>query len=172
MLERDQGSSVAVLTTGGTIDKRCGEGVGVTDLHVGTPYAPARYRQIVGGRVAFYEVPLMAIDSLKMTGEDRAEIATVCRKVPETAIIITHGTDTMVATAEVLHAADIGKTIIITGALLPAVMKETDADFNLGAALAAALFAPSGVYIAMNGVASWNKVTKDPRSGRFVFRDK
>ena len=65
-------------------------------------------------------------------------------------ILITHGTDTMVQTARYLARAR-GKTIVLTGALAPALFKKTDAVFNIGCALAAVQILPPGVYIAMNG---------------------
>jgi L-asparaginase len=47
-------------------------------------------------------------------------------------IVITHGTDTMLATAACLQRACTDRAIVITGAMRPAAFKATDADFNLG----------------------------------------
>jgi L-asparaginase/Glu-tRNA(Gln) amidotransferase subunit D len=71
-------------------------------------------------------------------------------------------------TAQFVAAKKLQKTIVFTGAAQPASMKDTDADFNLGLALGAALFAKPGVYVAMNGhVFKWNKCKKDDH-GYFV----
>ena len=68
-------------------------------------------------------------------------------------VIITHGTDTMSETARYLaEHADVGqKTVVLTGAMQPAVMARSDAGFNLGAALSAVNLLPPGVYISMSG---------------------
>lgn len=168
MLEEDP--AVTVVATGGTIDKRYGKGAGVTDLHIGEPYAPARLRVMVGDRVRIHQISLMRKDSTKMNDHDRGDIVRLCLNLPDKAIIITHGTDTMRDTAQALDSAGLGlaRVVILTGSLQPAVMRDSDADANLGAALATALVAPPGVYIAMGGVALWNRVVKDPRTGRFV----
>jgi L-asparaginase len=44
-----------------------------------------------------------------------------------------------------------GKTIVLVGSLSPAQFKHSDAEFNIGFAMAAVQALPPGVYIAMNG---------------------
>ncbi len=95
-------------------------------------------------------VPLLHKDSLEMTDEDRVALRDYIAGDEAERFVVTHGTDTMPATAEVLSAVE-GKTIVLTGALTPARFKATDAMFNVGMAVAAAQIAPPGVYIAMNG---------------------
>jgi L-asparaginase len=70
---------------------------------------------------------------------------------------VTHGTDTIYKTAEVL--ADIkDKTIVLTGARLPEKFYDSEADFNLGMAVAGAQILPPGVYIALYGlITPWDK---------------
>ena len=96
---------------------------------------------------------LMMVDSLEITDLDRENIAHNCRGVETDQILITHGTDTMVQTAGYLAAADIaGKTIVLTGAMIPyAFGSSSDGFFNLGSALAFVQSLPPGVYVAMNG---------------------
>ena len=95
--------------------------------------------------------------------------STAAREAPETRIVITHGTDTMAETAQVLAAQVPDKTMVLTGALSPARFAETDANFNLGMAFATAQVAPAGVYIAMSGqVFDGLKVKKDRAAGKFV----
>ena len=74
----------------------------------------------------------------------------------------------MVDTARVL--SDIkGKTIVLTGAMQPATLRNSDAEFNVGFALAAVQTLPPGVYIAMNGeVFDPAKVHKDRSAHRFI----
>jgi L-asparaginase len=68
-------------------------------------------------------------------------------------VVITHGTDTMVETAAVLAAdhALAGKTVVLTGAMVPYAFGSSDGLFNLGSALSFAQALAPGVYVAMNG---------------------
>ncbi len=111
---------------------------------------------------------LMMVDSLEMTTQDREIIRDNCERSDAQKIVITHGTDTMVQTAELLAKANLGKTIIITGALIPYKFGSSDGFFNLGNALAFAQTLSPGVYIAMNGeYFLWNEVEKNKSTGYF-----
>jgi L-asparaginase len=83
--------------------------------------------------------------------------------------VITHGTDTMVETAQALAAASLaGKTIVLTGAMVPYAFGSSDGLFNLGSALSFAQVLPEGVYVAMNGqYFPWDRVRKNRASGVF-----
>jgi L-asparaginase len=87
----------------------------------------------------------------------------------EQAIVITHGTDTMVQTARALAAAAIrGKTIVLTGAMVPYAFGSSDGLFNLGSALSFVQVLPPGVYVAMNGRHfQWDAVRKNMETGCF-----
>jgi L-asparaginase len=103
-----------------------------------------------------------------MTDADRDLIADNCNRCDEDRIVITHGTDTMTETAKVLAEKVKGKTIVITGAMIPYKFGSSDGLFNLGGALAFAQTLPSGVYIAMNGrYFDWNNCRKDKQNGIF-----
>lgn len=116
---------------------------------------------------------LFMIDSLEMTDEHRQQIRVAIEDTDDTEIIITHGTDTMPETARYL-SQDIDrlaqKTIVLTGAMLPySVGEASDAQFNIGNAIAYAQSLPAGVYIAMNGRAfEANNVRKDVEAGVFT----
>jgi L-asparaginase len=75
---------------------------------------------------------LMLKDSLDITDEDRKLILEKCKRVAEDKIVITHGTDTMVETAQVLGKNIKNKTIVLTGAMTSFVFENSDALFNLG----------------------------------------
>ena len=156
---------VKVFCVGGTIDKVYFDAKSKYEVGAPSVGKVLREHDVV---FDYQVVPLMAKDSLDMTDEDRASIRDAVAGAVENHIVITHGTDTMVATATEL--ADIeGKTIVLTGALAPAIFKDSDALFNLGCAVAAAQVAPSGVYITMNGrVFEYDKVRKDVANNRFV----
>ena len=139
---------IRLLITGGTFDKEYDEINGrlyFKDSHTPEMLALGRCRLNLETRT------LMMIDSLDMTGADRAIIVEQCRTCPETLIVITHGTDTMAVTAEALQGAIPGKTIVLTGAMVPYKFGSSDGLFNLGSALAFVQVLPPGVYVAMNG---------------------
>jgi L-asparaginase len=111
---------------------------------------------------------LMMIDSLAMTADDRAVIVRNCLTCEESRIVVTHGTDTMVETAAALAAGVTGKTIVLTGAMVPYAFGSSDGLFNLGSALSFAQTLPPGVYIAMNGRHfAWDRARKNKEAGIF-----
>jgi L-asparaginase len=114
---------------------------------------------------------VMLIDSLQMTDADRQQIAVRCRDCDESQVVITHGTDTMVETAAVLARQVPGKTVVLTGAMVPYAFGSSDGLFNLGSALSFAQLLPAGVYIAMNGTHfTWDNVRKNRALGTFEPR--
>ena len=140
---------IRVLITGGTFDKEYDELDGTLffkDTHVPEMLRLGRCRLDVAVRT------VTMVDSLEMTDADRAAILAECRQAPETRIVVTHGTDTMVETGRVLAAGGLGKTIVLTGAMVPYAFGSSDGLFNLGSALSFAQVLPPGVYIAMNGM--------------------
>ncbi len=155
---------IRFITTGGTIDKIYFDAL--SQFEVGESVV----KQILtDGLVEFdYDiVPMLQKDSLEMTDEDRQILYDVIAKDDSKHFIITHGTDTMPATAGKL--ADLsGKTIVLTGALTPARFRTTDAVFNVGMAVAAVQACEPGVYIAMNGqVFPAGEVRKNRKENRF-----
>lgn len=160
--------SVRVFVTGGTFDKEYDELTGT--LHFENTHLPEMLRR---GRCMLdvqTEV-LMMIDSLEMKESHRARIVQACRDAAESRIVITHGTDTMVDTARVLSAASLGKTVVLTGAMVPYAFGSSDGLFNLGSALSFAQTLPAGVYIAMNGrYFTADNVTKNRNVGVFEER--
>ena len=157
--------SVRILVTGGTFDKEYDEIKGelfFQDTHMREILDLGRSKLEVKIRT------LMLIDSLEMTDADRALILENCEEVNEAQIVITHGTDTMTKTAKVLANAELSKTIVLTGAMIPYKFGSSDGLFNLGGALAFAQILKPGVYIAMNGrVFHWDKVKKNKETGVF-----
>jgi len=157
--------AVRILITGGTFDKEYDEIIGklyFKDTHMREILDLGRSKLDVKIRT------LMLLDSLDMTDDDRNVILDNCKRVSESQIVITHGTDTMTDTAKVLAEASMEKTIVITGAMIPYKFGSSDGLFNFGGALAFAQSLPHGVYIAMNGrYFDWNKVQKNKKTGVF-----
>ncbi len=158
-------AAVRVLITGGTFDKEYNELDG--SLYFQDTHLPEMLR--LGRCLVPVEVrTLMMIDSLQMTDADRLLIARNCAAAPESRIIVTHGTDTMVETAAVLARETVGKTIVLTGAMVPYKFGSSDGLFNLGSAFAFVQTLSAGVYIAMNGRCfPWNNVRKNRDKGVF-----
>ena len=57
----------------------------------------------------------MMMDSLDLTDADRARIVSACQRCEESRIVISHGTDTMVDTAQAIAAEDIDVLTKIPG---------------------------------------------------------
>ena len=158
-------TTIRIFVTGGTFDKEYDELRG--ELSFGESHLPDLLRQ---GRCALdVEIrTLMLIDSLEMTDADRALVTHNVATCPEKRVVITHGTDTMVETAHALARAVEGKTIVLTGAMIPIAFGSSDGLFNLGSALSFVQVLPPGVYISMNG--RWfpyDGVRKNRDTGRF-----
>jgi L-asparaginase len=156
---------IRIIATGGTFDKEYNELTGelfFKDTHIGDMLRLGR---------SYLDVTvetLMMIDSLEMTDADRDRILARCREVPEERIVITHGTDTMEHTAATLGRALAGKTVVLTGAMVPYKFGSSDGMFNLGTAVAFAQTLPEGVYVAMNGRCfPWHSVRKNRKKGVF-----
>jgi L-asparaginase len=155
---------IRIFVTGGTFDKTYDEIRGrltFADSHLPEMLRLGRSRVEVTLRT------LMMIDSLDMTEADREMIVRNCEQCEDSRIVITHGTDTMVETAAALSRIE-GKTIVLTGAMIPYAFGSSDGLFNLGSALSFVQTLPPGVYIAMNGQHfAWNRVRKNRETGAF-----
>ncbi len=156
---------IRVFVTGGTFDKEYDELTGrlyFKETHLHDMLRLARCRVEV-------EVhKLMMIDSLEMSAADRRLVVESCRGCSEDRIVVTHGTDTMAETARALQEAALGKTIVLTGAMVPYAFGSSDGLFNLGSALSFAQVVSPGVYVAMNGrLFDAQRVRKNRETGVF-----
>lgn len=158
--------SLRILACGGTFDKHYDMLTGRLDF-AESHLSQAVQRARITLPTTIEIVKLM--DSLEMQDSDRSQVLASCVAASETAVVIVHGTDTMPETAAVLGAASLAKTIVLTGAMIPYEIADSDALFNLGLACGVAQTLPAGVYIAMNGqIFDWNHVKKDRQAGVFV----
>lgn len=155
---------IQIFTTGGTLDKVYFDAQ--SEYAVGDPQVSDILRRV---GVAFdYEIEtLLRKDSLEMTEADRALVAERVHACRSRRILVTHGTDTMAETARAL--GEVGeKTVVFVGSLSPARFRETDAEFNVGFAVAAVQTLPPGVYVAMNGqIFRAAEVRKNRAANRF-----
>jgi L-asparaginase len=157
--------SIRIFITGGTFDKEYNELTGklnFNDSNMPQLLEMGRCKVDVEIRT------LMMVDSLEMTDNDRDLIMHQCQSCAEDKIVITHGTDTMSKTAQLLGENITNKTIVITGAMIPIAFGSSDGLFNLGGAIAFAQALPNGVYVAMNGkFFKHNNVRKNLNTGLF-----
>jgi L-asparaginase len=157
--------AIRILVTGGTFDKEYNERTGqlfFKDTHI------AEMLRLGRSRVQTTIRTVMMIDSLEMTEADRALIVQNCLQSDENRIVITHGTDTMTETAAAISQAVSGKTVVLTGAMIPYAFGSSDGLFNLGSALSFVQVLPPGVYISMNGKCfPWDRVRKNRERGEF-----
>ncbi len=158
--------TLRILATGGTFDKHYDEIAGkLTFAQSHLPDVINRARLTLPTEL---EIVAM-LDSLEMQDSDRSNVLAACQRATETAIVIVHGTDTMRETAHVIGNANLAKTIVLTGAMIPYEIANSDAFFNLGLACGVAQTLPHGVYIAMNGqIFNWDNVKKNRSAGVFV----
>ena len=157
--------TIRIFITGGTFDKEYDEitdSLFFKDTHMREMLELGRSKIDVDIRT------LMMVDSLEMTPEDRNLVVENCKHSKEKKIIITHGTDTMTETGKMLAEANLEKTIVLTGAMIPYKFGSSDGLFNLGSALGFVQSLPKGIYIAMNGRCfNYDKVKKNKETGIF-----
>ncbi|MFC2128463.1 asparaginase domain-containing protein [Bacteroidota bacterium] len=155
---------IKFICVGGTIDKVYFDAK--SKYEVGPPNIISVLKEL---NLAFkYSVEsVLKKDSLDMKESDRELVYQKINSCVEDMIIITHGTDTMVETAKYLSKIK-NKTIVLTGALEPAMFKTSDAVFNIGSAIAAVQSLKPDIYIAMNGrIYNHNNVRKNLNKNRF-----
>lgn len=161
---------VAILTTGGTIEKQYNETDGSL-RNVGSVLEEILHALRLP-ELAARHVRVMSKDSLDMDDRDRRLILEAVRDALalDDAVLVVHGTDTLSTTGEVLCAelAPLAKPVVLTGAMRPYEFRDTDAYQNMTEALLACRLVSPGVYVAMhNQVLGFPGVVKD--RGRMTF---
>ena len=156
---------LTIVATGGTIDKIYFDDKSA--YQIGAPQIGEILKQL-GVAFEFEVIALMRKDSLHMDDADRDLIRRTIAAQPHRHVLVTHGTDTMVETARALAAGVEGKTIVLTGAMVPYAFGSSDGLFNLGSALSFVQVLAPGIYVAMNGRCfPWDDVRKNREAGLF-----
>jgi len=168
----DDRMHVTFIQTGGTIDKDYPRLTGGYAFEITDPAVHRILKLAVPSAFTHDVLSVCRKDSQEITLEDRqALVETIRREASSTKFVVTHGTDTMVETAQFVAAAKgiVNKTVVFTGAMRPQKMTDSDAAFNIGVAVGALNVLGSGVYLAMNGrVYEAGSVRRDGRTGLFV----
>ena len=157
--------AIRIIITGGTFDKHYDE------IHGNLTFKDTHLPEIL--RIVRATIPVefeinQLIDSLDMQMSNRLSILESCRNTPEENIIVIHGTDTMTETARVLGEARLPKSIVLTGAMVPYSITNSDAVFNLGCSFSAVQLTERGVFVVMNGkIFPWDNVRKNKETGTF-----
>jgi L-asparaginase len=155
---------IQIITTGGTIDKLYFDAQ--SEFQVGDPQVIDVLRE-AHVTIPYVVRQLMRKDSLDLTDADRGLIRDTIAAAPHRHFVVTHGTDTMLATAHALQTLS-DRVIVLTGAMQPARFRFTDAVFNIGCAVMAVQLLPPGVYVAMNGrIFDPRKAVKNRAQNRF-----
>ena len=172
-LESDQLLNIALLTTGGTIDKTYDPLRGVLRNDVSVLDVMLEGMQLEG--VTLRRVEVLNKDSLDMSDEDHQEIARVAIQEASRCdgVVIVHGTDRLTLTGEAIETISEGSVeapIVLTGAMRPWIMRNSDAPQNLTESLLAVQLLSAGVYVCMhNRVLRFPGVQKDRKRLRFVY---
>ena len=165
---------VTVIAMGGTIDKDYPRSAGGYAFEIDEP-AAGRVLSELPPNVSIEHVIVSVCrkDSTEIDAADRQALCDAVAKVPPGGrVVVTHGTDTLVESAQALErsGAAHGKAVVFTGAMRPERFRQSDAAFNLGGAVAATSLIPTGtVAVCMGGaVVDSRFCRRDEQSHRFV----
>ena len=160
-------SKIVFIQTGGTIDKDYPHSSGGWAFEFGEP-ATKRLLEKLNPGFDYETLTAFQKDSLEVTEEDRTALAAIINEHPASQFIVTHGTDTLIETANFLASACPDQAIVFTGAMRPERFSNSDAPINWGMALATVQLIRKGCYVCMHGlVKSAEEIKRDPETGQF-----
>lgn len=156
--------NIALMTMGGTLDKDYFDALSEYQV----------VDSIMLDEVLRLGVPVQASvtsickkDSLELDLNDRERLLEAIEASEASHILVSHGTDTLVETAQFLESRT-AKTVVLFGAMRPARFKDSDAIFNMGFALGVLRTSSPGVYVAMSAqVFRPSEVAKNRQGGVF-----
>ena len=162
---------IVIISTGGTIEKTYDELRGVLQNELSVLDVMLASLELEG--IEIVRVPLMNKDSLEMTPEDHTLIAETAGSMAaqHDGVVIVHGTDRLARTGErIVEVLGTPRVpVVLTGAMRPYMLRQSDAVQNLTEALLAVQILEPGVYVAMhNKVLGFPGVIKDAERGTFV----
>ena len=158
---------ITFIQTGGTIDKDYPKTTKGYAFEFGEP-ATSRILEKINPSFQFEIITAFQKDSLEITDDDRASLVNLIEKNPSDKFIITHGTDTLIETAQFIFSKIKNKIVILTGAMRPERFSNSDASINIGGAIIASQSLKNGVYVVMNGIIkSSEEIRRNLNSGQF-----
>eukprot|EP00933_Yihiella_yeosuensis_P064306 TRINITY_DN67652_c0_g1_i1.p1 TRINITY_DN67652_c0_g1~~TRINITY_DN67652_c0_g1_i1.p1 ORF type:complete len:194 (+),score=30.93 TRINITY_DN67652_c0_g1_i1:74-655(+) len=163
---------VLIVATGGTLDKAYPRLTGGWAFEIGEPAAGRCLERVTPPGFKYSILGVCAKDSQEITDEDRLKVLNACLESSAQWVVVTHGTDTLIETAQYLarhYNKELPpKKICLTGAMRPERFVDTDAHFNLGVCFGALSVVEPGVYVCMNGrVRAWDAVERNMETGAF-----
>jgi L-asparaginase len=165
-----QRGRVVLVTTGGTIEKTYDERSGTLANQASVLTSMLRRLRLAELDIGMRHV--LAKDSLQITdAERRAIVEAVLEEAAGAAVVVLHGTDTLVKTGRALHERSPRppQPICLTGAMRPFGYEQSDAVQNLTEAILAARLLPPGVYVVFHGLTlPLPHVRKDRATGHFL----
>ena len=159
---------ILIISTGGTFNKHYNPINGTLEIDK----TSSVLQEIASKWLTEFEIlNIIGKDSLEMTNHDRLELLSTIHQSDYNRILVIHGTDTMDITAEYLADAELEKTIVLTGAIVPYSIDPVEATSNLASAYGYLnALEKEGVFIAINGVmGNYDKVKKNRKEGRFTL---
>ena len=160
--------NITFIQTGGTIDKDYPHSSNGWAFEIHEP-ALERVLEKLNPSFEYNVISAFKKDSLEITEADLHHLKEVIEKTNSEKLIITHGTDTLSNTAGYLANLNLGKTIVLTGSMRPQKFVDTDADVNLGLAIAAVQTMSNGVFVCMHGlVLSYDEIDRDKKTGKYI----
>ena len=164
---------ICIISTGGTIEKTYDELDGVLANRMGVLDMLVSTLNLNGLEIV--RVPLMNKDSLEMTPEDHTLIAETARAMAAQydGVVVVHGTDRLHVTGERIHGLvpEPKVPIVLTGAMKPYQLRNTDAIQNLTEAILAVQLLEPGVWSVLHSTAlRFPGVEKDRDRGTFIKR--
>ncbi len=160
--------NITFIQTGGTIDKDYPHSSNGWAFEIHEP-ALERVLEKLNPSFEYNVISAFKKDSLEITEADLQHLKKMIEKTNSEKLIITHGTDTLSNTAYYLANHNLGKTIVLTGAMRPQKFVDTDADVNLGLAIATVQTMSNGVFVCMHGlVLSYDQIDRDKKTGKYI----
>jgi L-asparaginase len=162
-------NNILIINTGGTFNK-------IYNQHNGLLQIPKNNKTIKTILNKLYKTNqkpkikgIVYKDSLDITKKDRYQLLELIEKSKHNKIIIIHGTDTMVKTADFLNQNIKNRQIVFVGSMVPYSINKLEASTNLGMALGFLQTQQQNkIYICMNGlIKTHNNISKNYK--RVVF---
>jgi len=162
--------NITIINTGGTFNKRYNMLTGILDV-------PADHKSLEkiiswSHNINFEIIDIISKDSLDIDDNDRQLLVDTIQTIKNENIIIIHGTDTIDQSAQYLKKQINNKKVVLTGAMIPMSIDQTEATLNFSMAIGFLNADPKNdIYLSMHGaVQEANKIVKDKKQGKFLIR--